>query len=154
MFTFHLSSCTIETMSNNLLITNCRPLSKMENHTHSAILIENGVVTQLGKSVNSPPQVRKLDAHGMTVSPGFIDIHIQGAGGADVLDGTEASLRTIAQTCVRFGVTAFLATTVYKPGQDNVHLIEAARCTGQELEERGLQAFTWKVPSSLRKSGV
>jgi N-acetylglucosamine-6-phosphate deacetylase len=74
-----------------------------------------------------------LDAGGRTVAPGFIDVHIQGAGGADVLDATPEALQTMARTCARFGVTSFLGTTIYKPGQDNRHLRVAAECVGRDL---------------------
>ncbi|MEM3466246.1 MAG: hypothetical protein QW566_07225 [Candidatus Jordarchaeales archaeon] len=57
--------------------------------------------------------------------PGFIDVHIQGAGGADILDEGEEAVKTISEACARCGVTGFLATTVYKPGFENKHL-EAA----------------------------
>jgi N-acetylglucosamine-6-phosphate deacetylase len=74
-----------------------------------------------------------LDAGGRLLAPGFIDVHIQGAGGADVLDATPEALATIAQTCARSGVTSYLATTVYKPGQDNRHLEVASECIGRDL---------------------
>ncbi len=74
-----------------------------------------------------------LDAQGRILAPGLIDVHIQGAGGADVLDATPEALGTISRTCARFGVTSFLATTVYRPGLDNRHLKVAAECTGRDL---------------------
>jgi len=63
-----------------------------------------------------------IDASNKIVFPGFIDIHIQGAGGYDILDETEEAIRTISKTCAKFGVTGFLATTVYKPGKENKHI--------------------------------
>jgi N-acetylglucosamine-6-phosphate deacetylase len=60
-------------------------------------------------------------------------VHIQGAGGADVLDATPEALQAMSRTCARFGVTSFLATTVYKPGQENRHLRVAAECVGRDL---------------------
>jgi len=74
-----------------------------------------------------------LDAGGRIVAPGLIDVHIQGAGGADVLDAAPEALERMARTCARFGVTSFLATTVYKPGQENRHLRVAAECVGRDL---------------------
>lgn len=44
--------------------------------------------------------------------PGFIDLHIHGAFGADVMDGTENALQTISMGLVKEGVTGFLATTM------------------------------------------
>lgn len=120
-------------MSNNLFISNCRVIGDRAAPDHFDLLIEHGIVTQLGKKLKPPPGIERLDAGGSLVSPGFIDVHVQGAGGADVLDGSEEAFRTMAQTFARFGVTAFLATTVYKPEQDNFHLREAARNTGKDL---------------------
>lgn len=44
--------------------------------------------------------------------PGFIDMHIHGAGGADVMDGTPEALGVIADLLAAEGVTGFLATTM------------------------------------------
>ncbi|MDQ7733964.1 N-acetylglucosamine-6-phosphate deacetylase [Halomonas sp. SpR1] len=48
------------------------------------------------------------------VLPGFIDLHVHGGGGADVMEGGEA-LATLARTHVRFGTTRLLATTMTAP---------------------------------------
>lgn len=53
-----------------------------------------------------------IDAKGNYVLPGFIDIHIHGAGGYDVMDGDINALEKISQTIVKKGVTGFLATTM------------------------------------------
>jgi len=53
-----------------------------------------------------------IDAQGCFVSPGFIDLHIHGSGGADVMDATHEALETISQTLLQTGTTAFLATTM------------------------------------------
>lgn len=44
--------------------------------------------------------------------PGFIDPHIHGAGGADVMDATPEALESMARTLIKEGVTSFLATTM------------------------------------------
>jgi N-acetylglucosamine-6-phosphate deacetylase len=51
-----------------------------------------------------------IDAKGQFVSPGFIDIHIHGSGGADVMDATPKALETISSTLLKTGTTSFLAT--------------------------------------------
>jgi len=53
-----------------------------------------------------------IDAKGNYVSPGFIDMHIHGSGGHDVMDGTVESLSIISSTVARNGVTGFLPTTM------------------------------------------
>jgi N-acetylglucosamine-6-phosphate deacetylase len=51
------------------------------------------------------------------VLPGFIDLHVHGGGGADVMDGNGA-IDTIARTHVRHGTTSLLATTMTAPRSD------------------------------------
>ena len=53
-----------------------------------------------------------IDAKGHYVSAGFIDMHIHGSGGVDVMDGTRASLETLSTTLLSTGTTSFLATTM------------------------------------------
>ena len=53
-----------------------------------------------------------IDANGNYVSPGFIDLHIHGSGGADVMDATPEALGTISSTLLQTGTTSFLATTM------------------------------------------
>lgn len=53
-----------------------------------------------------------IDAKGAYVSPGFIDIHIHGSGGADVMDASKESLEVISTTLPQTGTTSFLATTM------------------------------------------
>lgn len=53
-----------------------------------------------------------IDLQGKYVVPGFIDVHIHGAGGADAMDNTEEALRTISKYIVKHGITNFLATTL------------------------------------------
>ncbi|SDZ11879.1 N-acetylglucosamine-6-phosphate deacetylase [Evansella caseinilytica] len=46
------------------------------------------------------------------IVPGFIDIHIHGAGNGDAMDGTDEALQLIQSTLPAEGTTAFLATTI------------------------------------------
>lgn len=50
----------------------------------------------------------------LVLAPGFLDIHIHGAGGASVMDGPEA-IRHVARTLAGRGVTSFLPTAVSAP---------------------------------------
>lgn len=46
------------------------------------------------------------------VAPGFIDLHVHGASGHDLMDGTADALRATSATLAQHGTTAFLATTM------------------------------------------
>jgi len=53
-----------------------------------------------------------IDAKGAYVSAGFIDLHIHGSAGADVMDATPESLETLSTILPSTGTTSFLATTM------------------------------------------
>lgn len=57
------------------------------------------------------PDVEVIEYDGF-ISPGFIDMHIHGSGGADSMDADPESIETIRQTIVRSGTTSFLPTTM------------------------------------------
>ncbi len=56
-----------------------------------------------------------IDAKGAYVSAGFIDLHIHGSGGADVMDATPEALEQLSTTLPQTGTTSFLATTMTMP---------------------------------------
>lgn len=51
------------------------------------------------------------------VLPGFIDQHVHGGGGHDIMEGGEAALR-VAELHARYGTTSLLATTMTAPSAD------------------------------------
>ena len=51
---------------------------------------------------------------GFVLAPGFLDLHLHGAGGASVMEGPDA-IRHVAATLARHGVTSFLPTAVAAP---------------------------------------
>lgn len=117
-------------MNKKLLITNCKLFDTPAVGACTSILIENGLIAEIGSDDSCE---NTLDAKGGIIAPGFIDVHIQGAGDADVLDGSVEALSAISRTCARFGVTGFLATTVFKPQVSNEHLAVAADWVGRDL---------------------
>lgn len=56
-----------------------------------------------------------LDARGLWVAPGLVDVHIHGAMGHDVMDATPEALRAVANYLARHGVTSWLPTTMSAP---------------------------------------
>ena len=53
-----------------------------------------------------------IDAQGLYVSPGLVDVHIHGYAGDDVSDGDANGIRRMAKKLVANGVTSFLPTTL------------------------------------------
>lgn len=57
-------------------------------------------------------EVIKIDAEGHYILPGFMDVHIHGYKGADVMDARVKSLQVMKKELPENGVTSFLATTM------------------------------------------
>jgi N-acetylglucosamine-6-phosphate deacetylase len=79
-----------------------------------AILIRDGVIESVGprNAVSLPAGAQEIIATDKIASPGFIDVHIHGAGGHDVMEGTDGALDAISSMIGAHGTTSFLATTV------------------------------------------
>lgn len=92
-----------------MLIKNCNIiyLNKIEK---GSVLIENGKIKEINPLTYNDENI--LDADGLYLSPGFIDVHIHGAGGFDTMDGTVDAINNIAKTIVKHGTTSFTPTTM------------------------------------------
>lgn len=106
-----------------------------------------------------------LDAKGMYLIPGMVDIHLHGARNADVCDGTPEALQTISQFLSSHGVTSFCAATMTYGLNKLLPVMETvrdfapqtgARCLGVNLEgpfispaKKGAQAAKDIVPPDL-----
>ena len=78
-------------------------------------LVTEGNAIREVREGGEPPGVsgaRHIDANGLYLSPGFVDIHTHGAGGADFMDGTEEAVRTACLTHLRHGTTSIVPTTL------------------------------------------
>ncbi|MGB8541231.1 MAG: N-acetylglucosamine-6-phosphate deacetylase [Candidatus Acidiferrales bacterium] len=91
-----------------------RIFTPQEQLSDSVILTEDGRIVALGHrdEVKIPSGAIDYVAAGMIVAPGFVDVHIHGAGGHDVMEATPAALDCITSTVARYGSTSILATTV------------------------------------------
>ncbi|MDX8045640.1 N-acetylglucosamine-6-phosphate deacetylase [Gracilibacillus sp. S3-1-1] len=93
---------------------------KVEQHT----IKEIGTLDQL----TSEDDYHILDFANQSLKaiPGFIDIHIHGANGADVMDGTREALQTMANILPKEGTTSFLATTMTQAEDAIEHALTTA----------------------------
>ncbi len=86
------------------------------------IFIENDVITEI--SQRNPVDEYVIDAQGLYVSPGFIDVHTHGRGGSDAMYPTFEDINTISKATLKTGVTSFLPTTMTMPVEDIAKAIE------------------------------
>lgn len=78
---------------------------------NSDLLISDGKISEIGKDITKE-DAEIIDLNGKKVVPGFIDIHIHGGVGYDVMDASYEALNSISVHLARHGVTSFCATTM------------------------------------------
>ncbi|MBD0370798.1 MAG: N-acetylglucosamine-6-phosphate deacetylase [Pyrinomonadaceae bacterium] len=85
-----------------------------------SLFIEGGRIKRIFSSKESaPPNAGKVFAlDGLTLFPGFIDIHMHGAVGIDVMEASAEYLHRIGRYLSANGVTAWLPTIVPAPDKD------------------------------------
>lgn len=97
-------------------ITNGRILQDGEWKDGLSLYFENGIITEI--SGQNKPCNEVIDAQGCYVSPGFIDLHTHGAGGADFMDGTVDAYMTACRTHAAHGTTALYPTVLSGSRED------------------------------------
>ena len=60
---------------------------------------------------NIPVEAQTIDVQGAWVIPGIVDMHLDGGGGGDMMDGKVESLRTMACVHAQGGTTTITPTT-------------------------------------------
>jgi N-acetylglucosamine-6-phosphate deacetylase len=107
-----------------ILIRNVRFVSDAEPKLR-CILIRNGKIESVHNDdesfvINADSVI---DGGGQLLIPGMIDVHIHGAEGFDMMDGTIQSVEAVSRACARTGCTSFLATSVSSTLDDLLKMI-------------------------------
>src|SRR5260370_11362704 len=91
-----------------------RAFTPFEEISDAVVVIQGSKIIAVGQrgKIAMPRGARAMSARGKTIVPGFVDIHIHGAGGRDVMEGTPEALEIVAATVAAHGTTSIVATTV------------------------------------------
>nr|WP_048828059.1 N-acetylglucosamine-6-phosphate deacetylase [Bacillus sp. B-jedd] len=99
-----------------LVVIKGKAVFENEVKTNQYVYLEGGKITAAGHLSELPSKYEDAEVieipESHTVVPGFVDLHIHGAAGADTMDATPDALRTMAEALPAEGTTAFLATTI------------------------------------------
>ena len=101
-------------------------------------LVVNGDHIEGIIAADSPTDAQRVSLGGGILAPGFIDLQVNGGGGALLnLDPTAESIATICTTFARFGTTACLPTLITDTREKNAAIAAA----GAEATRRGVRGF-------------
>ncbi len=110
-----------------------------------SLLVERDRIARIGDDGKSARAARTLSLDGLTLLPGFVDVHIHGAVGVDAMEATDEDLSRVAGFLARSGVTAWLPTLVPAQDRDYRRAVEAIEGLMREQDAR---------PAAARAIGV
>ena len=84
---------------------------------HPMVEIEDGRIASVSSRAgkDAPGGVRILNFPGATLAPAYLDVHIHGAKGHDVMEASAEALGAMGSFLAQHGTGSFLATTVTAP---------------------------------------
>lgn len=101
-----------------------------------AVEIQDHSIGYVGPAAEAPRDprdtVRRVEGW---ITPGLIDLHVHGAGGRDLMEGTPEAVAQVARTLAQHGTTSFLITSVVRQDlTDNRHLEVATEAASGDLQ--------------------
>ena len=115
----------------------------------SSLLIEHDAIALIEQRViDTPAGATRIDLPGSFVLPGFVDVHVHGIEGTDVLDGP-GSIAEVAAKLPRYGVTAFCPTSVACSPRELRSLLKQVTTTRESPAEGAAQVLPAHLESNF-----
>lgn len=109
-----------------MLLHNARIVLPERTVENAGLLVHDDRIARIFESAtNLPSADSAIDLSGLTLLPGFIDIHIHGAVGVDTMAAETADIHRVSQFLATQGVTGWLPTLVPAPDADYAKAIGA-----------------------------
>ena len=120
-----------------------------------SVTVEGDFIRSVETSGITGENGEEVDLTGMTLLPGFIDIHIHGCAGADTDDGTPEALDTMSACLVKNGITSFCPASMTLPYEQLEKLIINVRRCRDSLSGAYIHGFHMEGPYiSAAKKGA
>src|ERR1700754_1842953 len=99
-----------------LVLENARVVLPNRVLERGSLVVESGLIAAVAEVSPGVAGATVIDLSGLVLLPGFIDVHIHGAVGVDVMEATQGGLREVSAYLATQGVNGWLPTLV--PGSD------------------------------------
>jgi len=122
-------------MGEKILFHGGRVIGAAQTWARGWLLADAGRIALLGPGDPPPLEAdRTIDCAGLTLLPGFIDLHAHGAAGHEAMDATPEALQGMARYYAQHGVTAFCAAT-WTDSTERIHA--ALSAIGESMGPQG-----------------
>ncbi|GEN52934.1 N-acetylglucosamine-6-phosphate deacetylase [Halobacillus faecis] len=119
----------------DLVIANVTVVTENGTIPSGSVTVRDGKIEEIHEGFVGKDEATVIDGkdRNLTLLPGFIDVHIHGANGHDVMDATEEALYGLAAQLPQEGTTSFLATTMT---QSQERISKAVTNAGEFIEKQ------------------
>ncbi len=107
------------------VLTGARILTPDDEIEGGSVIVEDGRIAEVAAGLSVPAGVEVVDLRGLTLVPGFIDIHVHGGGGFSLATRDAEEVRSYARWVVAHGVTSFVASIVGETPEDGEAALRA-----------------------------
>ena len=110
----------------DLIVTAKQLFTPLERIEHPLVFVEDGKIVEVvsREAREASRGTRLLDFGDACLAPGFIDVHVHGGGGHDVMEADPSGLNAVEQLLHRHGVTSYLPTTITAPLDETLKAVE------------------------------
>lgn len=95
------------------------------------LLLADGFIAEVAERIEPTPHAERFDAAGLTIAPGFIDLHVHGGGGFSLITRDPGETADYARWVAANGVTSFLASLCAGGLQEALEFVRAAAQVGR-----------------------
>ena len=119
----------------SLVFKDAKIITPIRIINNGVLVVREGKISSVGpgNEIKIPKNAKVIDVAGKYVTPGFIDIHVHGGGGADIMDATEKALERISITHAKGGTTSIVPTISSGPLD---HMMKAIEVVQQAKKEK------------------
>jgi len=119
------------------------------------LLVDNGRIVEMAaqSSLAVASGVSVVDFGKGMIAPGYIDLHIHGSSGFDVMDDSAEALPAIEHLLARHGVTTYFPTTVTAPMDRTLRAIERLADAIENSERNNDDGKRRAVPLGIHLEG-
>ena len=79
----------------SLVLSNARVILEDRELEGSSVVVESGLIASVTDAAPAIAGAETIDLSGMVLLPGFIDVHIHGSAGIDVMDAKAEQLTEV-----------------------------------------------------------
>jgi len=136
-------------------LSNCKIYTGSDVLTDHAVVIENGLIKQVCPVTELPDGIEVRDLDGANLSPGFIDLQLNGCGGVMLNDEiTAETMQIMHRANLKSGCTSFLPTLITSSDEDMRAVITAAREYHNQYQNQSLGLHLEGPYLNVAKKGI